>query len=74
MKKYIKWLWVTSDIRKAKFNMFWAVMYIIFFGIIIHEAIADTPWALIGLVFPGGMAYYQWREFKSDTNNQNNKK
>ena len=74
MKKYIKWLWVTSDIRKAKFNMFWAVMYIIFLAIIIHEAVADTPWALLGLIPLGAMMLYQWSEFKSDTNNQNNKK
>jgi hypothetical protein len=67
MKKYINWLWATSNIRKAKFNMFWAILYVTFFGIIIHEAIADTSWALIGLVFPGAMVYHQWREFKSDT-------
>ena len=71
MKKYINWLWATSNIRKAKLNMFWAIMYLLFLIIIIHEAIADTPWALTALPLVGSMIYHQWREFRSDTKQKN---
>jgi len=67
MKKYINWLWTTSNIRKAKLNMFWAIMYLLFLIIIIHEAIVDTLWALTALPLVGAMIYHQWREFRSDT-------
>ena len=42
-------------------------MYLIFLFIVIHEAIVDSPKALIGLMPVGLMMYHQWREFKSDT-------
>ena len=37
------------------------------FCVVIHEAVADTPWALLGLIPLGAMMLYQWLEFKSDT-------
>jgi len=67
MKKYFKWLKASTKIKKASFKIFWAIIYIIFLAIIIHEAVADTPWALLGLIPLGAMMLYQWSEFKSDT-------
>ncbi len=67
MKKYFNWLMVNTKISKASFKMFWALMYLIFLFIVIHEAIVDSPKALIGLAPVGLMMYHQWREFKSDT-------
>ena len=58
---------VNTKISKASFKMFWALMYLIFLFIVIHEAIVDSPKALIGLAPVGLMMYHQWREFKSDT-------
>ena len=66
MKKYFKWLKANTKIKRASFKIFWAIMYIIFLAIIIHEAVADTPWALVGLIPLGAMMLYQWLEFKSD--------
>jgi len=67
MKKYFKWLIANTEIRKASFKMFWALIYLIFLFIVIHEAIVDSPKALIGLIPVGLMMYHQWREFKAET-------
>ena len=67
MKKYFKWLIANSNISRAKFKIFWFIVYILMFCVVIHEAVADTPWALLGLIPLGAMMLYQWLEFKSDT-------
>ena len=67
MKRYFKWLIANSKISKAKFKIFWFIVYILMFCVVIHEAVADTPWALLGLIPLGAMMLYQWLEFKSDT-------
>jgi|TARA_R110000787_G_scaffold196391_5_gene307733 4-hydroxybenzoate polyprenyltransferase len=67
MKKYFNWLMENSQTRKSTAKAFWALMYLIFLAIVIHEAITDSPKALLGLAPVGAMIYHQWREFRSDT-------